>query len=206
MSVNKAIRYGQRYRHNGPVGRGPAMSEPLFFDCLTERQIWSLFDSGVLHDYRLPVEVYERLERIAPEHGCYLFTWLPGRALPDLQGLLPGMGLAREGSSEPTPGHDLEAPISTEFMHAAMQAMCAHAPDHRKTAGGRIYLLTTLPYPSLRPGPYLALQARDLEAMSMSELEAYLADVLRLDDASIGCEQAQGMVEASVETNDLGRD
>jgi len=182
------------------------MSEPLFFDCLTERQIWSLFDSGVLHDYRLPVEVYERLERIAPEHGCYLFTWLPGRALPDLQGLLPGMGLAREGSSEPTPGHDLEAPISTEFMHAAMQAMCAHAPDHRKTAGGRIYLLTTLPYPSLRPGPYLALQARDLEAMSMPELEAYLADVLRLDEASIRCEQASGMVGASVEINGRGTD
>ena len=163
------------------------MSEPLFFDCLTDMQIWSLFDSGVLHDYRLPVEVYERLERIAPDHGCYLFTWLPGRDLPDLQELLPGMRSAREESSEPTPSHDLEAPIATECMHAAIQAVCAYAQGHRVTAGGRIYHITTMPYPSLRPGPYLALQARDLDDMSMPELEAYLADALRLDETSMRC-------------------
>ena len=34
------------------------MTEPLFFDCLTDAQFWSLFDAGVLHAYRLPVEVY----------------------------------------------------------------------------------------------------------------------------------------------------
>ncbi len=163
------------------------MSEPLFFDCLTDTQIWCLFDAGVLHDYRLPVEVYERLERIAPEHGCYLFTWPPGMDPPALQELMPGMGVAGEESPEPAHSHDLEILTTTEFRRAAIQAVCAHAHSHRATAGGRIYLMATIPYPSLRRGPYLELQMRDLDAMSMPELEAYLAGVLRLDEASIRC-------------------
>jgi hypothetical protein len=163
------------------------MSEPLFFDCLTDMQIWSLFDSGVLHDYRLPIEVYERLERIAPDHGCYLFIWPPGKNLPALHELMPGMGRVGEQSHERAPSYDLETSTTPEFMHAAIQALCAHAHSHRTTAGGRIYRITTMPYPSLRPGPYLALQARDLDGMSLPELEAYLADVLRLDEASISC-------------------
>ena len=30
------------------------MAEPLFFDCLTDAQLWSLFATGVLQSYRLP--------------------------------------------------------------------------------------------------------------------------------------------------------
>jgi hypothetical protein len=163
------------------------MSEPLFFDCLTDTQIWSLFDAGVLHDYRLPVDVYERLERLAPEHGYYLFTGPPGVALPTLQELVPDM--AEAGGDRPdtaqTPG--LETPSSTDVMRTAIQAWCARAQTDGAPAGRRIYLVATMPYPSLRPGPYLELQVRDLNAMSMPELEAYLDDVLRVDEASIRC-------------------
>ena len=163
------------------------MSEPLFFDCLTDTQIWSLFDAGVLHDYRLPVEVYERLERIAPEHGCYLFTWPPGVELPALQELLTRIAVSAGESPTPTHSPGLETPTTTEVIRAAIQAWCARVQTDRAPAGGRIYLMATIPHPSLRPGPYLELQVRDLNAMSMPELEAYLDDVLRVDEASMRC-------------------
>jgi hypothetical protein len=37
------------------------------------------------------------------------------------------------------------------------------------------------PQPELRTGPYLSPQARDLNAMSLPELDAYLEEVFRLD-------------------------
>jgi hypothetical protein len=163
------------------------MSEPLFFDCLTDTQIWSLFDAGVLHDYRLPVEVYERLERIAPEHGCYLFTGPPGVELPALQELIPGMAVSGGESPGLAYNHGLETPTTTEFLRAAIRAWCARIQTDRAPAGERIYLMATSPHPSLRSGPYLELQVRDLNAMSMPELEAYLDDVLRVDEASMTC-------------------
>jgi hypothetical protein len=131
------------------------------------------------------LEVYERLERIAPEHGCYLFAWPPGRELPALQELVPAMAVSGGESREPTHSQGLETPSTTEFMRAAVQALRTRVQTDRAPAGGRIYLMATIPHPSLRPGPYLALQVRDLNAMSMPELEAYLDDVLRVDEASI---------------------
>jgi hypothetical protein len=161
------------------------MSEPLFFDCLTDTQIWSLFAAGVLHDYRLPTAVYERLERLAPEHDGYLFTWPVEMDLSALHELISSPGMAAAPSPEPDPSPDLRAPTTTEFMRAAIQALSAQAHNHRATPGERIYLMATFPAPSLRPGPYLELQVRDLDAMSLPELEAYLADVLRLDEAQL---------------------
>jgi len=161
------------------------MSEPLFFDCLTDTQIWSLFDAGVLHNYPLSVEVYERLERIAPEHGCYLFTWPRGVELPALQELVPSMVISDGASPAPDHSHVLAAPTTAEFVRAAIQARRALLQTGRALAAGRIYLMATMPHPSLRPGPYLELQVRDLNAMSMPELEAYLDDVLRVDEMTI---------------------
>jgi hypothetical protein len=163
------------------------MTEPLFFDCLTDTQIWSLFDAGVLQDYRLPVEVYERLERIGPEHGCYLFTWPRGVDLPALQDLVPGMGVSGGEPPQPIHGNGLETPSTTEHTRAAIEAFCAHVHNDRPPVGGRIYFMVTIPHPSLRPGPYLEPQARDLNAMSLPELEAYLDDLFRVDEASINC-------------------
>jgi hypothetical protein len=163
------------------------MTEPLFFDCLTDMQIWSLFDAGVLHDYRLPVEVYERLAHIAPEHGCYLFTGPRGVDLPALQDLVPGMVVSEGELPGPIHSHGLESTTTTERLRAGIEAFCARVHTDRVPAGGRIYLMRTIPRPSLRPGPYLEPRVRDLNAMSLPELEAYLNDVLRVDEASTRC-------------------
>jgi hypothetical protein len=161
------------------------MTEPLFFDCLTDTQIWSLFESGVLHDYRLPVEVYERLAHIAPEHGCYLFTWPRGVDLPGLQDLLAGTVVSEGEMPGPIHSQPLESTSTTERLRAAIEAFCARVHTDTVPAGGRIYLMRTTPRPSLRPGPYLEPRLRDLNAMSLSELEAFLDDVLRVDEGSI---------------------
>jgi hypothetical protein len=163
------------------------MTEPVFFDCLTDTQIWSLFEMGVLQDYRLPVEVYQRLERIAPEHGGYLFTWPAGVDLPALQELVPSMAVPGGEPSVPTHSHGLDPHATMEHMRAAIEAFCARVHTDTPLAGGRIYLMVTIPHPSLRAGPYLEPQSRDLNAMSLPELEAYLDDVLRVDEASISC-------------------
>ena len=163
------------------------MAEPLFFDCLTDTQIWSLFETGVLHDYRLPVEVYERLAHIAPEYGCYLFTWPRGVDPPALQDLVPGMVVSEAELPSPIRSYGLESTTTIGHLRAAIEAFCARAHTDRAPVAGRIYLMRTTPRPSLWPGPYLEARLHDLNAMSLPELEAYLDDVLRVDEASIRC-------------------
>ena len=158
------------------------MTEPLFFDCLTDAQFWSLFDAGVLHGYMLPVEVYERLERIAPDHGCYLFTWPEGPHLPSLQDLVPGVAMPREESPAQAHNDLLETRGTVERMHSAIEAFCAQVNADSPAEGTRIHIIAMHPRPELRLGPYLEPQPRELNAMSLAELEAYLDAVLRLDE------------------------
>jgi hypothetical protein len=158
------------------------MSEPLFFDCLTDAQFWSLFDSGVLHAYMLPGEVYERLERIAPAHGCYLFTWPADVALPLLQDIVPSIALPRQELPHQADSDGLQAHMSAERMRSEIEAFCARVHAEMSAEGGRIHVIAMNPDIELRAGPYLEPQARDLTAMSMPELEAYLDATLRLDD------------------------
>jgi len=155
------------------------MAEPLFFDCLTDMQIWSLFDTGVLHESFVPITVYERLKRIAPEHGCYLLTGPADLELPGLQELVPAL----EGSPGFGAGPSLQI-TTAEGLYAAIQVWAARTQTGRVRRGQRIYRMSTTPEPSLRPGPKLEIPTRDLGAMSMPELEAYLDDVLRVDEAS----------------------
>ena len=162
------------------------MPEPLFFDCLTDAQCWSLFDAGVLHGCRLPVEVYERLERLAPDHGCYLFTWPEGMDLPSLHDLVPGFaGPGAESTARPH-SHRPETHVTMERMRAAIEAFCAHVSTALPREGRRIHIIATTPRPELRAGPYLQARARDLNAMSLPELEAYLDAVLRVDEGNDG--------------------
>jgi hypothetical protein len=160
------------------------MAEPLFFDCLTDAQIWALFDSRVLQSYRLPQGVYERLERIAPAQGCYLFTWPIGAELPPLHDMIPGLAAPGEqpsvqDRSDPLRTHEIDA-----SMRSVIEAIYTRIRTDRPPVGRRIYMIATYPRTELRAGPCLELQARDLSAMSLDELEAYLDDLLRLDDAA----------------------
>jgi hypothetical protein len=165
-------------------GRGPEMTEPLFFDCLTDAQVWSLFDTGGLNSYMLPARVYERLERIAPDHGCYLFTWPADSALPSLADIVPGVALPVEEPPARPHGRRLETRLTAEQMRLAMAAFCTRLHPAVPHAGGRIHVIATHPRPALRRGPCLEPPAHDLNAMSLPELEAYLDDVLRLDEHS----------------------
>jgi hypothetical protein len=158
------------------------MTEPLFFDCLTDAQCWSLFDAGVLHGHMLPVEVYERLERIAPDHACYLFRWPQGVALPSLLDIVPGSAVPGEERPAQTHSHRPETRVTVERMCSAIEAFCARLRTDLPSEGGRIYIISTNPRPELRAGPRLEPQARDLNAMSLPELEAYLDAVLRVDE------------------------
>jgi hypothetical protein len=162
------------------------MTEPLFFDCLTDAQCWSLFDAGVLHGCRLPVEVYERLERLAPDHGCYLFTWPEGMELPALDDLVPGFAGPGAESAAQLHSHRPETRATVARMRATIEAFCAHVSIEIPPEGRRIHIIATTPRPELRAGPYLEAQARDLNAMSLLELEAYLDDVLRVDEGNDG--------------------
>jgi hypothetical protein len=162
------------------------MTEPLFFDCLTDAQCWSLFEAGVLHGCRLPVEVYERLERLAPDHGCYLFTWPEGMDLPSLHDLVPGfVGPGAESAAQPH-SHRLETRLTVERMRAAIEAFCARVSTDLPPEARRIHIIATTPRPELRAGPYLEPRARDLNAMSLAELETYLDAVLRVDEGNAG--------------------
>jgi hypothetical protein len=163
-------------------GIGSEMTEPFFFDCLTDAQFWSLFNAGVLHGCRLPMEVYERLERIAPDHGCYLFAWPEGVELPSLLDVIPGLVVPVEGPPAQTDHSCLETRVTLERMRAAIEALCARVNTDTLSGGRRIHVIATDPCPELRAGPYLEPQARDLNAMSLAELEAYLEAVLRLDE------------------------
>jgi hypothetical protein len=158
------------------------MTEPLFFDCLTDAQFWSLFDSGVLHAYMLPGDVYERLERIAPAYGCYLFTWPADVALPLLQDIVPSIALPAQELPHQAHSDGLQTHMSVERMRSEIEAFCARVHAEMSAEGGRIHVIAMNPDIELRAGPYLEPQARDLTAMSMPELEAYLDATLRLDD------------------------
>lgn len=164
------------------------MAEPLFFDCLTDAQFWSLFDAGVLHDYTMPVEVYERLKRIAPDHGCYLFTWPEGVALPSLESIVPGFAVPIEEPPAPIPRNRSETRLTLERMRADIEAFCARVDRDVPPSGRRIHGIATNPCPEMRAGPYLGPQAHeepqahDLHTMSMSELEVYLDDLLRMGE------------------------
>ena len=159
------------------------MMEALFFDCLTDAQCWSLFDAGVLHGCRLPVEVYKRLELIARDHGCYLFTWPIGVALPPLHDLVPGVAVPGE-EPPPQPTRCMETRVTVERLHAAIEAFCERMGTDMPPEGGRIHVISTNPRPALRAGPYLKRQACDLNGMSLPELEAYLDRVLRVDEGA----------------------
>jgi hypothetical protein len=160
------------------------MTEPLFFDCLTDAQFWSLFDAGVLQGTMLPMTVFKRLERLAPDHGCYLFTWPAGVELPALDDLVPGLAVPGEEPPAQAPSHRPEPRVPVERMRPAIEAFCERLNAEIPPEGGRIHVIATHPRPELRTGPYLEPQARDLSAMSLQELEAYLEQVFRMDVGS----------------------
>jgi hypothetical protein len=158
------------------------MTEPLFFDCLTDAQIWSLFDSGVLQAYLLPGDVFQRLERLAPTYGCYLFAWPADKPLPGLQDIIPSLALSRQGASRHPPEYAFERPLCAERLRSEIAAFCARARVDLPMESGRIHVITLHPPIELRAGPYLEPPGHDLTAMSISELEAYLDAMLRLDE------------------------
>jgi hypothetical protein len=156
------------------------MAEPLFFDCLTDAQFWSLFDSGVLHDHMLPGEVYERLERIAPAHGCVLFTWPADVDLPSLQDMIPSLAVLGEEPPAQSSSHGLQTHVTVERIRSDLEVCCARVHPVIPPESGRIHVISMNPRLELRAGPYLEPPARDLTAMSLPELEAYLDAALRL--------------------------
>jgi hypothetical protein len=175
------------------------MTEPLFFDCLTDAQIWSLFDAGVLHGYMVPMEVYARLQRIAPDYGYFLFTWPLGVDLPPLRDIVPGLGALAEEPPAHSPSNHPETRLTVEQMHVAIAAFCGRVQPEISPEGGRIHVISASPRPELWAGPYLEPPAHELSAMSLPELEAYLDRVFRLDadndsgtTASAASRRAQG--------------
>jgi hypothetical protein len=157
------------------------MTEPLFFDCLTDAQFWSLLDSGVLQAYMLPWEVYERLDRIAPTHGCYLLTWPADVDLPVLQDIVPSVAVPGQELPDQRQSGGLQTRVAAERIRSEIDVFCAPVHTDVSVEGVRILVISTNPTPDLRAGPYLEPPARDLTAMSMPELEAYLDAVLRID-------------------------
>lgn len=160
------------------------MNEPIFFDCLTDAQCWSLFEAGVLQRDMLPVDVYERLERIAPDHGCYLFTWRVGTALPPLQDLIPSLALPVETSRTPSESPPPRVRVPAEQIRSIVEGFRAAVQNDVPPEGVQVQVISTNARLEIRAGPYLQPQARDLNAMSLPELETYLNDVLHLDEAS----------------------
>lgn len=158
------------------------MAEPLFFDCLTDAQFWSLFESGVLQSYRMPSGVYERLQRLAPDRGCVLFTWPEGAELPILEEIISGLGTAIE-EARTSHGQDRETPLSLEAIGSAVEAYRERVCPERPSQGRQIHAILVGPTLTLQAGPSLEPQAYDLHAMSPEELEAYLDEVLRLDES-----------------------
>jgi hypothetical protein len=157
------------------------MTEPFFFDRLTDTQFWSLFEAGALHGGMLPVEMYRRLERIAPDHGCYLFAWATGVDVPSLHDIISGLAGPGDDHAAQIDCNGVVSRATGENMRSKIEAFCERANMALPPGGGRIHVISMNPRPELRTGPYLSPQARDLNAMSLPELEAYLDEVLRLD-------------------------
>jgi hypothetical protein len=159
------------------------MAEPLFFDCLTDAQFWSLFESGVLQSYRLPPEVYERLRGLASDHGCVLFTWPAGTAVPAPRDVIPDLAAAAEDAQASPHGRHPQTPLSPEALRSAVEAYRQRACLERPSQDRPLQVMSLNPDLDLRAGPYLEPPAHDLHAMSLPELEAYLNEVLRLDES-----------------------
>jgi len=174
------------------------MAEPLFFDCLTDAQFWSLFDCGVLHAYMLPAEVYERLGRIAPAHGCYLFTWPAGVQPPALQDIVPRLAATRDPPADQTQSQAMPTRLTPDGIRSAIEVLRAHVHIDLAVEGERIHVISTSHGLELRAGPHLEPPARDLSAMSLPELEAYLDAVLQLD-------AERGVDSAAPSTSQWGR-
>jgi hypothetical protein len=160
------------------------MAEPLFFDCLTDAQFWSLLDSGVLQAYMVPGGAYKRLELLAPAHGCYLFIWPPDVPLPLLHDIVPSLASPTQAFPDQTHGYGHQPYVSEDQIRSEVETFCARTHAERSAEGGRILIISMHPNIQLRAGPYLEPQARDLTAMSIAELEAYLDAMLRLDDGN----------------------
>jgi hypothetical protein len=158
------------------------MAEPLFFDCLTDAQLWSLLDSEVLHAYTLPEEAYERLAHLAAAHGCYLFTWPADTALPPLQDIAPSLAVSPTQPSERLERNEPQRRPAPERVRGEIERFCARVHTGMPTESGRIHVITTSPAVGFRTGPYLEPPPRDLAAMSLPELEAYLEAILRVED------------------------
>lgn len=108
------------------------MAEPLFFDCLTDAQLWALFMHHVLQGHRFSGSIVGRLVSVGMERGIPLMR---------VVGMIARGGPDTEGSSSAR----YQGPTQTHL---------------------------TPPVP------------HDLNAMSLPELEAYLDEVLRLDDGN----------------------
>jgi hypothetical protein len=160
------------------------MTEPLFFDCLTDAQFWSLFDSGVLQAYMLPEDVFRRLERLAPAHGCYLFAWTTDLPLPVPEDIVPSLRLPGQESPHQAYANGLQTPMRTERMRSEIEAFCARRRADMPSEGGRIHVIRLNPVIEVRAGPYLEPRPRDLSSMSMPELEAYLDATLYLGEGN----------------------
>jgi hypothetical protein len=158
------------------------MAEPLFFDCLTDAQFWSLFDAGILHGHMLPREEYERLECIASVYGCVLFTWPVDVDLPSLQDMAPSLAVLAEEPPAQSSSHGSQTHVTAEWIRSEIEVFCARVYPVMPPEGRRIHVISMNPRLELRAGPYLEPPARDLTAMSLPELEAYLDAVLRLDE------------------------
>src|ERR1700752_819904 len=117
------------------------MAEPLFFDCLTDAQFWSLLDSGVLHAYMLPGEVYERLERLAAAHGCYLFTWPADVVLPPLQDIVPSFVVPPQQPTDQPQCDGRQMRLTAERLRAEIEVFCARVHTDRSAESGRIHVI-----------------------------------------------------------------
>lgn len=106
------------------------MTDPLFFDCLTDAQLWALFMHHVLQGHRFSGAIVGRLVSVGMERGIPLMRVVE---------MITRGGPDTAGSSSPR----YEGPTQTQVSP---------------------------------PGPY------DLNAMSLPELEAYLDEVLRVDE------------------------
>jgi hypothetical protein len=102
--------------------------------------------------------------------------------LPPLQDIVPS--LAAPGQEPPCQAQSkaLQTRVTAGQVRSEIEVFCARVNTDIPAEGGRIHVISTHPAVKLRAGPYLEPPARDLTAMSVPELEAYLEAVLRVDD------------------------